>query len=275
MADAASYHFDLRHKATAKGATPDDGAAHLARLTADPARANPVDIVQVGLGAMQLGEAWLPVVDGVAAWIERTADDRGGIAYRFPMPHTYALAPPWYSGLAQGEAASFLVRAAEPLGRSGLHELAERVAAPLLSPDSGLVVATADGPVLEEYPTSPPSYVLNGWIIALFGLHDVGAVDAFDAGVESLASRLHRYDTAIGWSRYDLYPHRFTNVASPWYHRFHVELLRTLDTLAPRPAFGETADRWHTAAANPATAGFALSRKALFRLARPRWRQLG
>lgn len=274
MADAAPYHFDLRHKATAQGATPDAGRALLVRLTADPARANPVDIVQVGLGAVQLGDQWSPVVEGVVAWIEETADEQGRLPYRFPMPHTYALRPPWHSALAQGEAASLLVRAAGRLGRAGLLELAQRTAAPLLSPGSELVVTTPDGPVLEEYPTAPHSFVLNGWIIALFGLYDVGARDAFDAGVTALVARLHLYDTPIGWSRYDLYPHPLTNVASPWYHRFHIELLQTLDRLGPRPVFAETATRWHAAAGNPVTAGFALARKALFRLARPRWRQL-
>ena len=34
------------------------------------------------------------------------------------------------------------------------------------------------------------------------------------------------YWTGNGWSRYDLYPHPLTNVASPFYHRLHIEQLR-------------------------------------------------
>ena len=55
--------------------------------------------------------------------------------------------------------------------------------------------AELDGaPVPEEYPTDPPSFVLNGGIFALWGLYDVGAgarrrevAREFEPGADTLA----------------------------------------------------------------------------------------
>ena len=269
--------------------SPAAALALVRQLTSDSAQSYPVDVIQVGLGAIQLAEAdsnWLTVVSEVVAWIERTMDGRGLIACRRPMPHTFPLPVPWHSSLAQGEAASLLVRSARVFARSDLLDLADRAIAPLLDPESALVAVTAQGPVLQEYPTTPPAHVLNGWITSLCGLYDVAqarpadtdtpgsAAAGFDAGVTALAARLHLYRTPIGWSRYDLYPHPLTNVASPFYHRLHVGHLRMLNALAPCEIFDRTADEWERAGANPALQSFAVARKVLFRCVRPRWKRV-
>lgn len=283
--DPLAYHVDLRPKATEGGATPPEAQRLVAALTADPARANPVSIVQLGLGALQLGDPeLLPVVADVVAWVERTADGRGLLPYRFPMPHTYALDPPWHSALAQGEAASLLVRAAQVLGRPELLELAERVALPLLDPESELVTETPDGPVLQEYPTDPPAHVLNGWLLALWGLYDLAHVStgtvardaghAFTAGAAAVAERIERYRTPVGWSLYDLYSHPLPNVASPFYHRLHVAQLRRQNELAPDPRLRAVADDWSRAADALLPRSIAVARKLGFRAVRPRWHRL-
>jgi hypothetical protein len=270
MTDPSAYHFDLREKA---GPRPEDGVARFRALAADPARANPVSIVQLGLGSLQLRDpARLPLVAEVVAWVEARTDRDGLLPYRFPMPHTYPLAPPWHSALAQGEAASLAVRAAAALARPELLALARRLAAPLLDPASPLVVETPEGPVLQEYPTRPPAHVLNGWIASLWGLHDAGERDAFAAGAAAVAARIDRYRTPLGWSRYDLYPHPLVNVASPSYHRLHVGHLRALHALAPDPRLAAAADDWARAARNPVALAFALGRKVAFRVVLPRSR---
>jgi hypothetical protein len=286
--DPLDYHLDLRGKAGAAPPSPAAARALLDGLTGDPLRANPVSIVQAGLGALALGEHGHPLVAGVAAWIERTADERGLLPYRFPMPHTFPLEAPWYSALAQGEAASLLVRAALVLDRSELFELADRVAEPLLDPGSDLVAETAAGPVLQEYPTNPPAHVLNGWLLALWGLYDVAnaprphattpaareAAAAFAAGSAALAERIDLYRTRPGWSLYDLYPHPLANVASPFYHRLHVVQLRRQQELAPDPRLGALAAEWGAAVDAPARRAVALARKVAFRAVRPRWRRI-
>jgi heparosan-N-sulfate-glucuronate 5-epimerase len=284
--DPESYYFDLRHKATAGGPEPSDGAAVIAGLTADRDTANPVDILQFGLGALQLRDRrWLACVAATADWVEREQDDDGLLAYRFAMPHTFPLDPPWYSSMAQGQAGSFLVRAAVALEREPLFARAERAVAPLVDAGSPLVLETPEGLILEEYPTSPPSFVLNGWITSLFGLRDVAlapvkpevaaaAGQAFEAGVATVAARLGLYRVALGWTRYDLYPHPLVNVASPAYHRVHIGHIRTLQELAPRPEFAAALREWERAATSPGARALALTRKIAFRLVRPRSRRV-
>jgi hypothetical protein len=285
--DPHAFHFDLRAKPLHAGRDLDERLAYLGRCIADPVHTNPVTVIQLGLGALQLRDPeQAPLVAGTVEWVERSADDRGLLAYRFPMPHTFPLEAPWYSALAQGEAASLLVRAAQVLGRNELFELAERVAEPLLGTEPPLVVLTGAGPVLQEYPTDPPAHVLNGWITSLFGLYDLAhaprdetavtrrAAAAFAAGVATLAERLHLYRMAPGWSRYDLYPHPLPNAASVSYHRLHVAQLRALDALAGFETFAATADEWERSLRNPAALLVGFARKAAFRAVRPRSRRV-
>lgn len=282
--DSSDYHVDLRWKVRS---SPPADLALLAGLTADPVRANPVSILQLGLGALQLRDRErLPLVAGVVSWVEQRADERGRLVYRFPMPHTFPLDPPWLSALAQGEAVSFLVRAAGVLDRSDLFELAERTAGPLLDADSPLVVSTPEGPVLQEYPTDPPAHVLNGWLFGLWGLYDLAhtgrattgvvdaAADGFAAGAAALGARIDRYRTAVRWSLYDLYPHPLPNVASPFYHRLHVEQLRRQQELLPDPRIAAVAAEWSAAASAAVPYAVAFARKAGFRFSRPRWRRV-
>lgn len=285
--EAYAYHFDLRSKPLDAGANLDERLAYLERITADPGQTNPVTVIQLALGTLQLRDPeQLPLVTAVIEWLERSADDRGLLVYRFPMPHTFPLEAPWYSSLAQGEAASLLVRAAQILGRVHLLELADRLVEPLLKTESPLVVPTPEGPVLQEYPTDPPAHVLNGWITSLFGLYDVAhapraeaptqqkAAEAFNAGTATLAARLHLYRTPLGWSRYDLYPHPLVNIASVAYHRLHIAQLRVLSSLAKPATFAATADEWERSLANPAALLVGLVRKIAFRMVRPRSRRI-
>jgi len=65
----------------------------------------------------------------------------------------------------------------------------------------------------EEYPTSPPSFVLNGFIYSLLGLYDLKAIAPYnysieanllyEQGIKSLKKMLLLFDTGSGTS-YDL-----------------------------------------------------------------------
>jgi heparosan-N-sulfate-glucuronate 5-epimerase len=273
------YYNDLTIKATEAG-DPAAGVALARSLSADRSRANPITIAQLGLGAWQLSRTdsrWLDTVDAVVTWIASEMQADGTVPYHFSMPHTFPLRAPWPSAMAQGEIASLLARAAASLGRPEHLEQARLAVATLLDGSSVLVANTPDGPVLQEYPTDPPAHVLNGWMFALWGLYDVGvacddsdARTSFEAGAEALAARLPLYDVALGWSRYDLYPHRLVHVTSPFYQRLHVEQLRAMAELSPHPAFDRAADRWQRAVRNPAALAVALTRKVAFRLLTPR-----
>ena len=129
---------------------------------------------------------------------------------------------------------------------------------------------------LEEYPTDPPSYVLNGAIFALWGCRDVaigladpGAAELYEEGVETLAANLHRFDTGF-WSLYDLFPHPVRNVASGAYHRLHINQLRALQLVSPRPEFAAAAERFARYEASRLCRRRALAQKVAFRLVVPR-----
>lgn len=285
--DPYGYHLDLRHKAD-DPRSPAGDDAFFERLASDPRRTNPVSVIQAGLGTLQSRDPErLPFVARVVDWIEATVDDDGLLPYRFAMPHTFPLDPPWYSALAQGEAVSLVVRAAGLLGRDRLFALADRLAEPLVDPASALVVATPEGPVLQEYPTDPPSHVLNGWLFALWGLYDLSvaprpgahtsagrAAEAFAEGSAALAARIHEYRAGFGWSLYDLFPHPLPNVASPFYHRLHLVQLRRQQELSPDPRLAAIVTEWGAAADARLSCAVALARKVAFRAVRPRWRRI-
>jgi heparosan-N-sulfate-glucuronate 5-epimerase len=283
----AGYYNDLTLEVRA--ADPLEAGERLRRLVADP-HVNWTNVAQLGIGAWQLARndsRWLEVSIAAARWLAGQLDDRGRLVVRWAMPHTYELKPPWISAMTQAEAVSLFVRAApEDDGPEDLFAAAARAIAPLFDP-SPVVSRTPEGPVLQEYPTSPPAHVLNGWIFGLWGLYDVAAMgerglmpadvaaraaSAFDEGISALAARLPYYD-AWGWSRYDLFPHPIAHVASPFYHRLHIEQLRATNELTPDPRFEEMVARWERSTENPVTQAAAVARKMVFRTIRPRHRR--
>nr|XP_017010022.2 D-glucuronyl C5-epimerase B [Drosophila takahashii] len=169
------------------------------------------------------------------------------------------LRPGWISAMGQGHAISVLSRA---YWHSG-DERYLRAAAAGLQPYR---VYSRDGGVLaqfmdkfywyEEYPTTPPSYVLNGFIYSLLGLYDLNSTapakiarDAgklFAQGMYSLKKMLLLYDTGSGTS-YDL-RHLSLGVApnlARWdYHATHVNQLLLLATIDSDPLIAQTAERW-------------------------------
>lgn len=277
---ATGYYNDLTSVARGYG-SPYEARAWLDLFANRRDRIWPVSVLQLGLGAWQLAQAgesdWLDVAAAVAEWAVLDMDGYGRFAHHQDMPHTYAISAPWHSAMAQGQGASLLVRMARSLDRPELLGDARRSVRSLHDDDAGLIARTPDGAVLQEYPTNPAAHVLNGWIWALWGLYDtaVATGDAelrsmFEDGVDTLATRLPQYETGRGWSRYDLYPHPVVNIASPFYHRLHVEQLRAMNDLAPREALAEHADRWEAALGSRTARAAAVARKVGFRIARPR-----
>jgi len=232
------------------------------------------------------GEEWLAsalaCAEDVMALQQTEGKLVGGWLHPVAFPHTFALPEPWLSAMAQGEGASLLVRLYTETGDERFAEAARRALLPLdLDSSQGGVRALLHGGAYpEEYPTSPPSFVLNGGIFAMWGLHDVGVGldDAdrrldFEQAVDTLAANLHRWDLGY-WSRYDLYPHPVPNVASSFYHDLHTTQLRMMHRLSPRPELTETAERWASYTSSRPKQARAFAGKALFRLLVPRNRLL-
>jgi len=254
------------------------------RSAPDPATradATPATHLQWALGWWQrarLGDpAAVETFTRSARRILELAEERGGgLLWRYDVAvPKYGLASPWYSALAQGQAASVLVRAHQLTGESLYRGAALGAVSPLLDEGTGLVVETEHGPVLQEAPTNPPSHILNGWILGLWGLRDVGAgleeahaAEAYNRGLACLRATIGQYDTGR-WTRYSLYPHRLVDLAKPIYHRFHIEQAEALFRLTGDTLFSEFARRWRSYDRAPNRI-YALGQKAAFVLARAR-----
>ena len=114
--------------------------------------------------------------------------------------------------------------------------------------------------------------MLNGAIFALWGFYDVwkGLADQIEPAMRSPAPvqrLLPSQPPPVGhggyWSRYDLFPlHPIVNTASPFYHALHINQLRALDTIWPRPEFAAHASRFESYEASFRSRGQALAEKA-------------
>jgi heparosan-N-sulfate-glucuronate 5-epimerase len=248
-----------------------------------------IAIGQWGLGAfehyLETGdEQWLEAAADAGRYLVSEQESEGHLAGAWPepcdYPHTFRMKGPWLSGMAQGHCASLLVRLYHETGSPEMAEASQKALGPMGIPHAeGGVAAELDGRALpEEYPTSPPSFVLNGAIYAVWGYHDVaqGLADSeagarFQEATETLVTNIARWDTGY-WSRYDLYRHPLgvTNIASPSYHALHINQLRALFLLTRNAEFTNFADRFTTYANRAANRGLALAHKVMFRLIVPR-----
>ncbi len=278
------YYIDLRFKAE----TPTWPPAWL------PPRDRQLHVAtaQWALGAYERhlageGDEWLACALGAGRYLVDDMEQGGALdgawMHQLAMPHTYELRPPWISGMAQGEGASLLVRLHAATGDESFADAARRALKPLSIPvaKGGVRALLGGGPFFEEYPTEPPSFVLNGAIFAMWGCYDVGlglgesaAMQDFRDAVDVLAQNIERWDTGY-WSLYDLFPHPvLPNVASSAYHALHIAQLRAMHRIAPREELEDTAARFEGYAAERANAARAFAVKSMFRLVTPRNRYL-
>ncbi|KAL5014972.1 hypothetical protein ScPMuIL_009242 [Solemya velum] len=197
-----------------------------------------------------------------ADWLVRHQDDQGGwpiMVKRNLIPNILELQPGWYSAMAQGQAMSLLARAYLKSNDVKYLQSALKAVKPFeVSSSQGGVKARYANSYdwYEEYPTTPGSYVLNGFIYSLLGLYDlkeisqpedrVTAEKLYSEGLKSLKAMLLMFDTGTG-TFYDL--RHITLGISPnrarWdYHTTHINQLLTLSIIDDDPIFLNTAKRW-------------------------------
>jgi heparosan-N-sulfate-glucuronate 5-epimerase len=251
------YYCDLRHKAVLADRHP-AAFAHRGRVST-PFYAAVVPVAQTALGYWELlleGHETRGRFLELADWLLRDAlpgPDGRGTVWRTPLPiPKYGLEQPWASAMGQSQAISVLLRAHHLTGRRHYLELAEAALVPMtIDVAAGGLCRRIDGRlVLEEYPTTRPCAVLNGWIFALFGTHELAsaagnskAAALFGESAEGLLALLDRYD-AGWWSIYSLHPHRRADLSKPFYQRLHPVLLDALHLIHPDARLPAMARRW-------------------------------
>lgn len=207
-----------------------------------------------------------------ADWLVGNQDTQGGWAV--PVERSIAdrkliLAPGWHSAMAQGHGISLLTRAFKHFGdEKYLHSAVHALELFKTNSSQGGVRAEFFGNVwYEEYPTTPGSFVLNGFLYSLIGLYDLSKIDVpksgvdgntdiilkiqeakdlYSTGIRSLKQLLPLYDTGSG-TIYDL---RHVSLGSApnlarWdYHAVHVYLLKWIAGIEKDEFLSKTADRW-------------------------------
>lgn len=267
------YYCDLRHKSRCVV----DG---IPRDSFDEDDGWVIPVAQAALGF------WDRRLDGeptdrqfllLAGWLlAHGRRDARGLAWpiSFAVPK-YGLRPGWISAMGQGQAISVLLRAHELTGEGAYLDAAIAARRPLQRPVSaGGAQSEVDGhPVLEEYPAEQPCAVLNGWVFALFGLHelavstgDAEARELFESSATGLVELLPRYDHGW-WSLYSLYDHGRPDLAKPFYQRLHPILLEALALIHPTAALGTYAERWRAQCTRTALVRVSVE-KVAFRLRR-------
>ncbi len=283
------YYIDFSSKTRYPGPFDERGVPMLDYKGDLGVRYNPCAIAQFALGVLeeyyrtddpvQL-ERFLKLADWFVANAQTLDHGLVGWPYDFKDGGYVLARMPWLSALAQAQAISVLLRASRLPGRNetvraAYARTASEAFRAFRSPvdEGGVRSYDAEGHLFfEETPTTPPSYILDGFMFSLFGVYDYALVMGdsearalFYEGIRTLEKCLHKYDMGF-WSRADLYQDKPKMIASPFYHHLHVEQLRALCRITSSTTLQYYAERWARFQANPIYRTWAWLYKVWFKL---------
>jgi heparosan-N-sulfate-glucuronate 5-epimerase len=264
------YYMLFREKADYTGPYDNDGIPLLDYRGSIGRQYNPIAIAQWGLANSNryfasCDESRRERTRKAANWLVKNLEQNAhGLwvwNHHFDWEYRDTLKAPWYSGLAQGQGISLLLRAQALTDEENYLGAAQRAFISLTKniSEGGVLFAEKDPAEndlrendlwIEEYVVNPPTHILNGFIWALWGVFDyaqacsdVIADQLWHRGVQSLVANLGRYDTGY-WSLYEQSGTRLKMLASPFYHRLHIVQLRVMAKLTGEVKFTEFAERW-------------------------------
>ena len=187
----------------------------------------------------------------VESLVQMGTDKDAATLWYYAFPYSYGTQPPWCNALTQGEIAEILLNAEELLCDSRYRTWAMRALNAFFIDIKDGGVRITEAPQTwwyEEFSdtrVSPPR-VLNGFLYALVSInsvwkrtHDPRAKILLDNGIRSLKEHLPEYDAKF-WSYYDAKRY----LASPAYHRAHVDLLTKLHSATREAILDEYRRRW-------------------------------
>ena len=223
---------------------------------------NPIAIAQWGLGNCNLYRRnqederrtkFLAASDWLCSHLEQ---NQGGLwvwNHHFDWEYRDKLKAPWYSGLAQGQGISLLVRAFSETKNQRYLRAANRAFASFsqTTTQGGIACTDENGALwFEEYIVSPPTHILNGFIWAVWGVYDYflatgdpSALHLFASAVKTLLANLEHYDLGF-WSLYEQSGTALPMVASAFYHQLHIVQLQVMYRLTGERIFAGVAERW-------------------------------
>jgi hypothetical protein len=179
------------------------------------------------------------IVDGVPYFAYTLA--KGGSGEDFE--------PPWYSGMSQGTSLSAFLRLYEQTGKQEYRDVADDIFASFerLGPrddEPWTVMVDDDGYYwIEEYPHDPPTHVLNGFNVGLWGLYEYWLLTQTErsrALLEAAITTVERYieefrvPGEVSW-----YGLNRGYRGNEYYHAVHIRQLRQLHRITDDPYFAE------------------------------------
>jgi len=312
-AEFGPYYMLFREKADYAGRYDHDGIPMLDYRGSIGLQYNPIAIAQWGLANFNIfcstrndsrRQKTVRAADWLVANLERNSHGLWVWHHHFDWEYRERLKAPWYSGLAQGQGVSLLLRAYAESRDDKYLAAARRAFISLAKPiaEGGVLIEDEQHDLwIEEYLVDPPTHILNGFIWALWGVfdfwlagdcgmriheqetgnascnHEISNAGAlaqdsgasarciFDRGVQTLLHNLVRYDTGY-WSLYEQSGTRLKMLASPFYHRLHIVQLRVMTLLTGDHRFNVFADRWQAYADRHVNYTRALIAKSVFKL---------
>lgn len=284
MNELGEYYMLFSEKADYQGHCDTSGIPMLDYHGQIGLQYNPIAVAQWGLGNYNLFRRDR-LVDrrlkclGAADWLcANLEQNQFGVRvwnHHFDWEYRSQLKSPWYSGLAQGQGLSLLVRAHHETGNQIYLEAADRAFESFIhsTEEGGVIFTDSRGDLwVEEYIVSPPTHILNGFIWAAWGVYDyflatgnTCAQALFAKCVQTIRNNLDRYDLGF-WSLYEQSGTLLPMVASPFYHRLHIVQLRVMARLTGEEIFSRYAERWEDYARSRTKRARALCYKGAFKL---------
>lgn len=280
------YYIDLRNSIihythNIWGGGFDEYGVPYCRMKQDQIIYNPVNIAQYGLiiHAKYISDKNEKDYEILSKCVEKLIDlaeinENYCIWWYKNFEEKYQIPSPWASAMAQGEAISLFLRYYQMCDDEIYLELSEKAYNFLKVPVSqnGVRQIDLNGNLwLEEYPSNPASFVLNGFIYAIFGLFDLYRVTKkdeiktdIDACISTLKNNLQKFDAGY-WSYYDLLKKEL--VRYYYQKNVHIPQLEALYLLTNEPIFDKFKNKWEKTL-NPINYSFV---KIMYRVL-PRWR---
>jgi hypothetical protein len=245
---------------------------------------NPIAVAQWGLGNYNLyrhsgdggrKQKFLAASDWLCSKLEQNAAGLWVWNHHFDWEYRTTLKAPWYSGLAQGQGISLLLRAHRETNNPAYLTASQQAFESFQKSiaEGGVVFTDPRGDRwFEEYIVTPPTHILNGFMWAAWGVYDyfLATKDSvakrlFEAAVQTLRGNLEHYDLGF-WSLYEQSGTRLPMVASAFYHRLHIVQLEVMYRLTGDEIFARYAQRWASYTQSRAKRTRALCYKCAFKL---------
>jgi hypothetical protein len=282
--EISSYFMDFRKKANYDANLDKNGIPLLDYQGSIGLQYNPIAISQWGLGNYNL---WLENNSKInyekfilsANWLlDKLTKNQNNVCvwmHDFNFEYRDTLISPWYSGLAQGQGLSLLIRAYKETKKNIYKEACLKVF-------NSFTKEISDGGVnytdnfenkwIEEYIVDPPTHILNGFIWAMWGVHDFKiffknkeADELFESYTRTLTKNLHKYDIKY-WSKYELSNKSIPMIASYFYHKLHIVQLDIMFTLTGKDIFKTYHIKWTKQLKNRIYKFTAFAHKSIFKV---------